>query len=330
MFIAFAPIMVMLAMALGLDSLTGIAIIILGGAIGFSTGTLNASTTLVSQEIAELPPFSGVGYRFVCFAVFWVVTNIYLIRYASVVKKHPEKSPMYDLDQKRTDMKSVSLDDFGEMTGRKWLSILFLVIAMITIVYGSVKLGWDVREQAAVFLTLAVATGIAAGFSPNQISQEFLEGCKKMLGAAITIGLARGIGSIMGDGNIVDTVVHSLAAVLDHVPAALQGPGMLISNVIVSLFISSGSGQASITMPIMVPLADLLGVTRQTAVLAFNFGDGFVNYILPTSGALMGILGAVDVPYDRWVRFMWKCFAMWTVVGCILVVIAQMMHYGPF
>ena len=329
MFIAFAPVMVMLSLALGLDSLTGTAIIILGGAIGFSTGTLNASTTLVSQQIAELPPFSGIGYRFVCFGVFYVVTNIFLIRYANKVKKHPEKSPMYDLDKENEMAGKVSLEDFGTMDLRKWLVIGCLVVSLIVIIYGSIALGWDLPEYSAVFLVLAVVSGAVAGFSPNRISKEFVEGCKGMMSASITIGLARGIGSIMADGTIVDTVVHSLASVLDHVPYILQGPGMLISNIIVSLFISSGSGQASVTMPIMIPLADLLGVTRQTAVLAFNFGDGFVNYILPTSGALMGILGAVNIPYDRWVRFMWKCFAMWTVVGCIMVIIAQLMKYGP-
>ena len=201
---------------LGHDSLTGTAIIILGGAIGFSTGTLNASTTLVSQQIAELPPFSRIGYRFVCFGVFYVVTNIFLIRYANKVKKHPEKSPMYDLDKENEMAGKVSLEDFGTMDLRKWLVIGCLVVSLIVIIYGSIALGWDLPEYSAVFL-----------------------------------------------------------------------------------------------------------------VLAFNFGDGFVNYILPTSGALMGILGAVNIPYDRWVRFMWKCFAMWTVVGCIMVIIAQLMKYGP-
>ncbi len=271
----------------------------------------------------------GLGYRFVCFGVFYVATNIFLIRYANKVKKHPEKSPMYDLDQENEMSGKVSLDDFGTMNLRKWLAIGCLVISLIVIVYGSVSLGWDMPEYAAVFLVLAIATGIVAGFSPNEISREFTNGCKGMMSAAITIGLARGIGSIMADGTIIDTVVHSMAAMLDRIPFYIQGPGMLIANIIVSLFISSGSGQASVTMPIMIPLADLLGVTRQTAVLAFNFGDGFVNYILPTSGALMGILGAVNIPYDRWVRFMWKCFAMWTVVGCIMVIIAQIMKYGP-
>lgn len=328
-FIAFAPVMVMFALALGLDSLTGVAIIILGGAIGFSTGALNASTTLVSQRIAELPPFSGIGYRFVCFAVFYVVTNIFLIRYANKVQKNPSYSPMYDLDKENNAGQKADLQDFGTMDTRKWIAIACLAVAMVVIIYGSVKLEWDLPEQSAIFLTLAIIVGLVAGFGPNQISKEFLAGCKGMLSAAITIGLARSIGSIMGDGNIVDTVVHALASVLDHVPFLLQGPGMLISNIIVSLFISSGSGQASITMPIMIPLADLLGVTRQTAVLAFNFGDGFVNYILPTSGALMGILGAANIPYDRWVRFMWKCFTMWTIVGIIMVVIAQLIQYGP-
>ena len=223
MFIAFAPVMVMLSLALGLDSLTGTAIIILGGAIGFSTGTLNASTTLVSQQIAELPPFSGIGYRFVCFGVFYVVTNIFLIRYANKVKKHPEKSPMYDLDKENEMAGKVSLEDFGTMDLRKWLVIGCLVVSLIVIIYGSIALGWDLPEYSAVFLVLAVVSGAVAGFSPNRISKEFVEGCKGMMSAAITIGLARGIGSIMADGTIVDTVVHSLASVLD--PCALYPSG---------------------------------------------------------------------------------------------------------
>lgn len=200
MFIAFAPIMVMLSLAIGLDSITGAAIILLGGAIGFSTGTLNPNTTVVAQKIADLPLYSGIGYRWVCFAVYYVITNIALIRYALTIRKDPTKSPMYDLDKEHELKKTGDLDEFG---------------------------------------------------------------------------------------------------------------------------------QAAAVMPIMVPLADLIGMTRQTAILAFNFGDGFCNYILPTSTALMGIISACNIPYDRWMRFMWKIFAMWLVVGAVLLVIAQAVHLGP-
>lgn len=265
-FIGFAPITVMLALSLGLDSIVGVGIILLGGAVGFSTGTLNVSTTLVAQKIAELPNYSGIGYRWVCFVVYYIVTCFWLVRYAKKIKKNPQLSPMYDLDQ-NSEFKNGFLDDFGHLDTRKSLCILALVVALVVIVYGCINLAWDFAEQSAVFLVLAVVVGIIAGFDMNKICVEFLNGTKKMLAAAV--------------------------------------------------------------MPIMIPLSDLLGVIRQTCILSFNFGDGFCNYILPTSTALMGILSAGNVPYDRWMRFMWKMFLIWFVVGAVLVVIAQLMNYGP-
>ena len=150
-----------------------------------------------------------------------------------------------------------------------------------------------------------------------------------MMSAMIIIGLAQSISAIMTDGKIIDSVVHVLAGGLNSVPAVLQAPAMLIANTIINVFLTSGSGQAAAVMPIMVPLADLIGMTRQTAILAFNFGDGFCNYILPTSTALMGIISACNIPYDRWMRFMWKIFVMWLVVGAGLLVVAQAIHLGP-
>lgn len=327
-FIGFAPIMVMLSLSLGLDSIIGVGIILLGGAVGFSTGTLNISTTLVAQKIAELPPYSGIAYRWVCFAVFYVITCAWLVRYAKKIQKDPTLSPMYDLDQ-QSEFKKAELDDFGEMDTRKVLSILSLVVALVVIVYGCIELDWDFPEQTAVFLVLAVVIGLFAGFNANKICTEFLSGCKKMLGAAFIIGFARAIGSVLSAGVITDTIVHGLSTMLNGLPAALLGVGMLFANTIINVFLTSGSGQAAAVMPIMVPLADLLHVTRQTCILSFNFGDGFCNYVLPTSTALMGILSAGNVPYDRWMKFMWKLFLVWFAAGSIMVVIAQIMQYGP-
>lgn len=329
LFIAFAPIMVMLAMAMGLDSITGAAIILLGGAIGFSTGPLNINTTIVAQEIAELPLYSGIVYRFVCFGVYYVVTNIFLIRYAMRVHKNPELSPMYELDKTSEFRDTVDLDSFGTMNLRKVLIMTAFFAALIAIVYGGVKLGWGMQETAAVFLGLAIVEGALAGFGPSKISKDFLDGCKKMLGAAFIIGMASAISSIMKAGNIIDTVVYVLAGGLSSVPSLLQAPAMLIVNTIINVFLTSGSGQAAAVMPIMAPVSDLLGVTRQTAVLAFNFGDGFCNYVLPTSTALMGIIGAANIPYDRWMKFMWKLFLIWLAVGTVLLIIAQAIHFGP-
>ena len=327
-FIGFAPITVMLAMSLGLDSIVGVGIILLGGAIGFSTGTLNVSTTLIAQKIAELPNYSGIGYRWVCFVVYYIVTCLWLVRYAKKIQKNPELSPMYDLD-KNSEFKNTSLDEFGTLDTRKILSILALVVALIAIVYGCIKLDWDFAEQSAVFLVLAIAVGLIAGFDANKICTEFMNGTKKMLTAAFIIMFARAIGSVLSAGVITDTIVHSMAVVLTGLPAALLGVGMLVANTLINVVLTSGSGQAAAVMPIMIPLSDLLGVTRQTCILSFNFGDGFCNYILPTSTALMGILGAANVPYDRWMRFMWKMFAIWLGIGAVLVVIAQLIQYGP-
>ena len=329
MFIAFAPVMVMLALAIGLDSITGAAIILLGGAIGFSTGTLNPNTTVVAQKIAELPLYSGIGYRWVCFAVYYVITNIFLVRYALKIKKDPTKSPMYDLDQNSELRAGGGLEDFGTIDTRKVLNIIALVVSLGVVIYGSIKFGWDMPEMAAMFIWLAIVVGIISGFDSDTICKNFLEGCKKMMSAMIIIGLAQSISSIMSDGKIIDTVVHSLAGGLGSVPTLLQAPAMLIANTIINEFLTSGSGQAAAVMPILVPLSDLIGVTRQTAVLAFNFGDGFCNYILPTSTALMGIISACNIPYDRWMRFMWKMFAIWLVVGTVMLVIAQLINYGP-
>ena len=327
-FIAFAPVVVMITLAMGLDSIVGAAIILLGGAVGFATGTVNPSTTVVAQKIAELPLFSGIQYRAVCFVVFLIITNIYLVRYALKIRKNPELSPMYDLDS-QNEQKDLDIDSFGTMDVRKTLIIIALVAALAGMVVGSVKFGWDMPEMAAMFIWLAIIVGFISGFDTETISKNFLEGCKKMMSAMIIIGLAQSISSIMSDGKIIDTVVHGLAGGLGSVPTLLQAPAMLIANTIINVFLTSGSGQAAAVMPILVPLSDLIGVTRQTAVLAFNFGDGFCNYILPTSTALMGIISACNIPYDRWMRFMWKMFAIWLVVGTVMLVIAQLINYGP-
>ena len=326
-FIAFAPIVVMITMAMGLDSIVGAAIILLGGCVGFSTGTLNPSTTLVAQEIAELPPYSGIGYRIVCFAVFLIVTNIYLIRYATKIRRDPTLSPMYELD-KDNEMKHLDMDSFGALTLRKGLIVAALAAALALMVYGGIKFSWDMEELAAVFIGLAVVVGFLAGETPSSMSVIFIDGCKKMLTAALIIGLATAIANVMTAGHIVDTVIYGLSSVMSYAPKFLVAPVMYLVNTLISFVIVSGSGMASAVMPITAPLGDVLGLPRQTTVLIFNFSDGFTNYILPHSTALMGIISAVNIPYDRWMKFMWKLFVIWMVICCIMVYGAQMMHYA--
>lgn len=327
-FIAFAPIFVMISIAMGLDSIVGAALILLGGAVGFATGTLNPSTTVVAQGIAELPIYSGIGFRWVCFAIYLVITNIYLVRYAMKVQKDPTASPMYELDLLRED-KNADIDQFGNMTARKYLILAALIASLCAIVIGCIRYKWDMPEMAAMFLALGVVVGFLDGRTPSEISKIFVQGVEKMMTAALIIGLAGSIANIMKAGNIVDTVIFYMAGILKLTPSFLMAPMMYIVNTLINFVIVSGSGQAAAIMPIITPLSDILGITRQTTVLAYNFGDGFCNYILPHSTALMGIISAVNIPYDRWMRFMWKLFLVWVVVGCIMIGIAQAIHYGP-
>lgn len=326
LFIPFVPITLMLSYALGLDSIVGVAIILLGGAVGFATGTLQISTTLLAQEIAGLAPYSGIGFRALCLVIFYIITNAYLIRYAMKVQKNPTLSPMYDLDQENEMKASADLDSFGSMNWRRWAILATLVVTLGIIVYGGLKLDWKFEEFAPMFLWMAVIVGILDKKSASQIAKGIIAGCKTMLGAAIIIGMARSIALILTDGGIIDTIVHFLAGTLNVVPSFLQAPVMFLINLIINCFVTSGSGQAAVVMPLFLPVADLVGMTRQTAILAFNFGDGFCNYVLPTSTALMGLLGAANVPYDRWMKFMWKLFLIWVVAGSVLVSIAQFIH----
>lgn len=327
-FIGFAPVMVMIAMALGYDSIVGAGIILLGGAVGFSTGTLNVNTTIVAQKIAGLAPYSGLAFRWVCFAVFYVVTNIYLVRYAIRIQKDPTRSPMYDLDRQREFAKGDAAVEHEPMTVRKWLVLASLFAVLAIIVYGGVKLKWGLKETAAMFVWLGVAAGFLAGLKPSEIAKEFSDGAKKMVGAALIIGLARTVSSVLEAGTIMDTCIHAMSSAVGRVPLYLRGPVMYMVNIIVNIFITSGSGQAAAVMPIFAPMADTINMTRQTAILAFNFGDGFCNYILPTSTALMGTLGATDIPYDRWMKFMGKLFIVWVVVGSVLMTVAQLINYA--
>lgn len=326
-FIGFAPIMVMIAISLGYDSIVGAGIILLGGAVGFSTGTLNPSTTLVAQDIAGLAPYSGIGYRVVSFIAFYIVTNIYLIKYATKIKVNPKASPMYELDKQRNYDVEANEEFRSPMTTRKWLIILALFGALGLMVYGGVSQGWGLTETGAIFIWLSIIVGFIAGFKPSTTAKYFIDGAKTMIGAAIIIGLARTISGVLSAGNIMDTSIYYLSRSLTVFPLLLRGPVMFITNIIVNMFITSGSGQSAAIMPIFAPLADMIGLSRQAAVLAFNFGDGFCNYILPTSTALMGILGATNIPYDKWMMFMWKLFMIWIIVGSILMVGAQVIGY---
>ena len=328
-FIGFAPIAVIIARSIGYDAIVGVSMVALGGAIGFSTGTFNPFTTGVAQSIAGLPIFSGVGYRFICLVAFLIVTNIYIIWYAKKVKANPEASVVYEMEQENKKVE-VSEKQHDKIEGRHYLVLLIVIACFVLLVYGSQNWKWKLQENAAMFLWMGVLSGFAYGFGPSKIAEEFTKGAKKLVYGALMIGMANGISLILADGKILDTTVQYLGGLLVVLPSHAQAAGMFLMQLLINGLITSGSGQAAATMPIMLPVADIIGMTKQTAVLAFNFGDGLSNYILPTSSALMGFIAMVGISYSNWMKFMWKLFLIWTVVGAVLVIVANSINYGPF
>ena len=328
-FIGFAPIAVIIARSIGYDAIVGVSMVALGGAIGFSTGTFNPFTTGVAQSLAGLPIFSGLGYRFVCLVVFLVVTNIYIIWYAKKIKANPEASVVYEMEQENKKIE-VSEKQHDKIEGRHYLVLLIVIACFVFLVYGSQNWKWKLQENAAMFIWMGVLSGFAYGFGPSKIAEEFTKGAKKLVYGALMIGMANGISLILTDGKILDTTVQYLGGLLVTLPSYFQAAGMFLMQLLINGLITSGSGQAAATMPIMLPVADIIGITKQTTVLAFNFGDGLSNYILPTSSALMGFIAMVGISYSNWMKFMWKLFLIWIVVGAILVIVANSINYGPF
>lgn len=328
-FIGFAPIAVIIARSIGYDAIVGVSMVALGGAIGFSTGTFNPFTTGVAQSLAGLPIFSGLGYRFVCLVVFLIVTNIYIIWYAKKIKANPESSVVYEMEQENKKIE-VSEKQHDKIEGRHYLVLLIVIACFVLLVYGSQNWKWKLQENAAMFIWMGVLGGFAYGFGPSKIAEEFTKGAKKLVYGALMIGMANGISLILTDGKILDTTVQYLGGLLVTLPSYLQAAGMFLMQLLINGLITSGSGQAAATMPIMLPVADIIGITKQTTVLAFNFGDGLSNYILPTSSALMGFIAMVGISYSNWMKFMWKLFLIWIVVGAILVIVANSINYGPF
>lgn len=326
-FVAFIPIGIVIAKQAGYDELVGVAMICLAAAMGPNSGMLNPSTTGVGNQLAGLPIFYGFGFRVIGFVVFTVATIAYVIGYANKVKANPTNSLMSDFqnsDDIQGDFKSTELQ---ELTFRQKLVLIVFTILIGVLVYGCTKLGWGFQQMSAFFIVTGIVCGIVFGMSFNEMCNQFTIGAKSVVRAIILISFARTISIVLSDGQILDTVVYTVSGWLDYIPAFLQAPGMLLMHTIINFFITSGSGQAVVTMPIMLPVAQIIGMSPETAVLALNYGDGFTNLIFPHSSALMAFLVLSNVSYQKWLKFMLKLIVIWYLIGAALLVVAQMIHF---
>lgn len=323
--IIFVPIGIAIARAIGYDAITGTAMISLGAASGFIGGMMNPFTVGVAQSMAELQLFSGIGFRFVVYVFILALAIFYVMRYAAKVKKDPTKSIVYELELKAKQQKEQQDPNTLPVFNIRHALVLLIIVGGLGLnMYGVFKWEWYLTELTASFIIIGFAAGIIGGLRINKMFDSFVDGMKLVAFGALIVGFARAILVVLENGLIIDTMINSLAALIGSLPGTLNAVGMFFVQVITNFFIPSGSGQAATTMPIMVPLADLLGIERQVAVLAFQYGDGVTNSIIPTSAALMGYLAVAGIPYDRWVKFVWKLIAGWLVITTIALIVAVM------
>ncbi|WP_255201480.1 YfcC family protein [Staphylococcus xylosus] len=323
--LVYIPVIIPLIIALGYDSITATAIALCGTVVGFTVGVLNPINTGLAQKLSGIPVFSGIGLRIILFIVVLAVTIIFIMRYAKKVQKQPTLSSVYEDDSEKRELYQHITEHAPTTatTRQKW-GIAVILAFFIILVYGVTTQGWFMVEMAGLFIFMGVIVGFVSGLSMQTICEAFNDGFKDVLMDAIIVGLARSIAVVLEDGKIMDTIVHGLGSIIDGTTPTIAVIGMYAVQMLINFIISSGSGQALVTMPIMAPLADMLGTTRQTAVLAFQLGDGFTHIFYPTSGYFMAALAIGGVSYTKWIRFFFPLFIIWVVISIITLIIAQL------
>ena len=326
--IAFVVVFIPLAIQMGYDSIVGLCMCYVAAHVGFAGAMLNPFTIGIAQGIADLPLFSGLEYRFFCWIVLTIIGIAFVLWYAHKVKKCPEKSPVYKLD----DYWRQRLESTGQtaLTTRQALILVLLLLTIVALVIGVLKADWYIAEISALFFAMGIIAGILDKQSADSIAKLFLEGCKDILSAALVVGLASGIIFILKDGKVIDTMLYGLTKSLAQTGDVASVGAMYAFQTLLNVVMPSGSAKAALTMPIMAQFADLIEVSRQTTVLAFQFGDGFTNMLTPTSGVLIGCLGVAKIPYGVWLKWVWKFILFLIFVGFLLLLPTLFMNLPGF
>jgi uncharacterized ion transporter superfamily protein YfcC len=321
-YVPLVPIIVTMCLAMRMDAVVAMGMVWVPYGIGWACAGINPFGVLIAQNIANVPLTSGWAVRLGMMVVFLAIAFHHIYRYAMRVRAEPSSSLVAHVDYSSGFEAPADI----HMTPRRVVILGVFIFGLVGFVYGVSEHHWYIAELNAIFLAVGIAAAIIAGMSAGDTSRVFLEGAAAMTPAALLVGFARTIEVVMTDGQIIDTVVFSIAGLLEGLPSEASALGMLVVQTICNFFIPSGSGQAFVTMPIMSPLATLTGVPQQTAVLAYQFGDGFTNMIVPTSALVMGALALGKVPYAAWFRFcgplLLKLFAM----AAVFLVVS--MHLG--
>jgi uncharacterized ion transporter superfamily protein YfcC len=324
--IPFVLIFVPLALALGYDSVVGVSIPFLGSQVGFGAAFLNPFNVGIAQGIAGVPVFSGILYRFVVWAAATAVTIAFLMWYAARVKSNPALSPTFVLDQARRKEQPAPVASAG-ITGRHLAVLAIFALTLGTMVAGVVKFDWFIEEIAALFLAMAIVVGMIGRLGTDAWVGSFMQGVKDLAPTALVIALARGTMVIARDAQVIDTMLHALMPLVQSGQPVFAAQKMYLIQTVINFFIHSGSSQAALTMPIMAPLADLVGVTRQTAILAFQLGE-LSTPMFPTSGITVGVLALARIPWLTWFKWMIPLQLIYLVLALALLVPPCLMQWG--
>ncbi len=316
--IPFVLVFIPLARRLGYDSIVGASIPFLGAAAGFAAAFFNPFTVGISQSIAGIPLYSGLGYRLVTWVIGTAVIVWYVVRYAKRVKQNPEISPVRDVDAEREAVAPADVDA-APWDLRHVATLVVFVASMVLLVVGVLEWKWYIDQIAVLFFGMGIVLGFAGGLGPSHIARTFVAGAKDMVGVVFIVSCARALLVIANEAKILDTILFAASNSLSLLPRAVIAQVMFLIQCVINFFIHSGTAQAALTMPIMAPLSDLVGVTRQTAVYAYQICE-FINPILPTSAVTMGVLGAAKIPWERWAKFFLPLMLILVVLSFLLLV----------
>ena len=317
-YVPLIPIIVSMSLAMRMDAIVAMGMVWVPYGIGWACAGTNPFGVLIAQNIAGVPLTSGMGFRIVIMFAFLLIAFHHLYRYAMRVQRDPEASLVAHVDYST----GFEPPDDIRLTTQRILVLVVFLIGLVGFVYGVKAYGWYIAELNAVFLGIGLVSAIIARLPAGHTSRTFIQGAADMTAAALLIGFARSIEVVLSDGQIIDTIIQSIAGLLENTGPEVASIGMLAVQTICNLFIPSGSGQAFVTMPIMSPLATLTDVPQQTAVLAYQFGDGLTNMIVPTSALVMGALALGRIPYTAWVRFVGPLLLKLFAAGCIFLVLS--------
>ena len=322
-YVPFVPLLVAMCLALKADAVVALGIVYVGAGVGYACAALNPFTVLIGQSIAGVELTSGQSFRWLLLAVCLVVGIHHILRYQRRVRADPAHSLVRDVSYSE----GFELPEDVRLTPSRMVVIAIFAAAIGLLVYGVGAYEWYLPELTAVFLGVALAAAVATRLAPNLVATAFYAGAAELTTTAIIVGFARTIQVVLAEGQVIDTVINGLASPLESLPGQLAALGMLTVQTVCNLFIPSGSGQAYVTMPIMAPIADLTGLTRQTAVLAYQFGDGFTNMAVPTNPVLMGMLALARIPYQRWLLFVGPLLLKFYLVAIAALMFAVEIGY---